>query len=149
MIGKFFLFSPREYQLNFNHFSCQERKRKKSKELLEKLLFQKENTMQTESQQTLMNLLDNECGIIYSSDVSQENKTEIVLALWEVVEKEILNKFEEKKARNKEKNKPSRFDYFKFSLPVMQEAKQIIFNYLDIPDVKTDTYQKSKVIITK
>ena len=104
--------------------------------------------MQTESQQTLMNLLDNECGKIYSSDVSQENKTEIVLALWEVVEKEILRKFEEKKARNKEKNKPSRFDYFKYSLPVMQEAKQIIFNHLDIPDVKTDTYQKSMIINT-
>ena len=111
-------------------------------------MFQKENTMQTESQQTLMNLLDNECGKIYSSDVSQENKTEIVLALWEVVEKEILKKFDEKKARNKEKNKPSRFDYFKFSLPVMQEAKHLIFNHFEIPGVKTDTYQKSKVVNT-
>jgi len=50
-------------------------------------------------------------------------------------------KFEEKKKRNKEKNKPSRFDYFKLSLPVMQEAKQLIFNHFDITDVKTDTYK--------
>ena len=91
-----------------------------------------------------MKLLDKECGIIYSSDVSQENKSEIVLALWEMVESEISKKFEEKKKRNKEKNKPSRFDYFKLSLPVMQEAKQLIFNHFDITDVKTDTYQTSK-----
>ena len=91
-----------------------------------------------------MKLLDKECGIIYSSDVSQENKSEIVLALWEMVESEISKKFEEKKKRNKEKNKPSRFDYFKLSLPVMQEAKQLIFNHFDITDVKIDIYQTSK-----
>ena len=91
-----------------------------------------------------MKLLDKECGIIYNSDVSQENRTQIVLALWAMVEREISKKFEEKKKRNKEKNKPSRFEYFKLSLPVMQDAKQLIFNHFDIPDVKTDTYQTSK-----
>ena len=91
-----------------------------------------------------MKLLDKECGIIYNSDVSQGNKTQIVLALWAMVESEISKKFEEKKKRNKEKNKPSRFDYFKLSLPVMQDAKQLIFNLFDIPDVKTDTYRTSK-----
>ena len=107
-------------------------------------MFQKDNTIQNESQDTLMKLLDKECGIIYHSDVSRGNKTQIVLALWAMVESEISKKFEEKKKRNKEKNKPSRFEYFKLSLPVMQDAKQLIFNHFDIPDVKTDTYQTSK-----
>lgn len=96
----------------------------------------------------MMNFLDNECRIVYryydDDDVNRENTTEILLALWEMVETEISKKFDEKKERNKEKNKPSRFNYFKLSLPVMQEAKQIFFNNFDIPDVKTDTYQKSK-----
>ena len=97
-----------------------------------------------------MNFLDNECHIIYryynDKDVNRENTTEILLALWEMVETEISKKFVEKKDRNKEKNKPSRFNYFKLSLPVMEEAKQLLFDLFDIPDVKTDTYKKSKDI---
>ena len=97
-----------------------------------------------------MNFLDNECCIIHKyyddGDVNRENTTEILLALWEMVETEISNKFDKKKERNKEKNKPSRFNYFKLSLPVMEEAKQLLFDLFDIPDVKTDTYKKSKDI---
>ena len=97
-----------------------------------------------------MNFLDNECCIIHKyyddGDVNRENTTEILLALWEMVETEISKKFVEKKDRNKEKNKPSRFNYFKLSLPVMEEAKQLLFDLFDIPDVKTDTYKKSKDI---
>ena len=61
-----------------------------------------------------------------------------------MVESEISKNFAEKKSRNKEKNKPSRFLYFQLSLPVMLEAKQIIFENLEIPDINIETYQTSK-----
>ena len=121
----------------------------KTKELVEKFLFQKSQESGVESPgslqpATLMSFIDNECRIIYTMEVSQKNRTQIVQALWTMVESEISKNFAEKKSRNKEKNKPSRFLYFQLSLPVMLEAKQIIFENLEIPDINIETYQISK-----
>ena len=97
-----------------------------------------------DSEESLMKFIDEECRKIYEKELKHQAK--VIISLWDVVEQELLRKFEEKKAKNKYKSKPLRFAHYKTSIPEMRDAKKIIFNNFDILEVNVDTYQKSRFL---
>ena len=97
-----------------------------------------------DSEESLMKFIDEECRKIYEKELKHQAK--VIISLWDVVEQELLRKFEEKKAKNKDKSKPLRFAHYKTSIPEMRDAKEIIFNNFDILEVNVDTYQKSRFL---
>ena len=95
-----------------------------------------------DSEESLMKFIDEECRKIYEKELKHQAK--VILSLWDVVEQELLRKFEEKKAKNKDKSKPLRFAHYKTSIPEMRDAKEIIFNNFDIHEVNVEAYQNSR-----
>jgi hypothetical protein len=50
--------------------------------------------------------------------------SDVMTALWKVMEEELEYKFEDRKERNLSKNKPSRFEHFKVALPIIIDVKK-------------------------
>ena len=73
---------------------------------------------------TLMKwLIDEECKMISKEVTNKRRRSQIILALWTVMEEEIQKKLDHKTERNKVKNKPSRFYILKEALKIMIESK--------------------------
>merc|ERR1712066_190038 len=116
-----------------------EGKRKRMTELIngKKLVNEDED-----ENQSLMKYLDEECAIIFKNVKKKCRRSQIILALWKVMEEEILEKLKEKIDRNLVKNKPSRFDLFKEALKVMMEVKTKMKDDDVIDDLELDRLDK-------
>ena len=102
-----------------------------------------------ETDDTLMAVLDRECSVIHKSRLKRQSEAEAFRMLWQVAEEEILAKFEDRKIRNSDKNKPERFQHLKPSLEFMRREKADLFEFFEIKDINLDIINKSKVFARK
>jgi len=91
---------------------------------------------------SLMKYIDEECAIIFKNVKKKYRRSQIILALWKVMEEEMLVKLNYKKDRNFVKNKPSRFHLFKEALNVMMDVKKKMKDDDVIDDLELDRLDK-------
>ena len=70
--------------------------------------------------------------------------SDVMSALWKVMEQELEIQFKDRKQRNLSKNKPARFDHFKVALPIIIDVKKGLHEKGIISDLFLDTLSTCK-----
>ena len=91
----------------------------------------------------LMNCIDGELRLMYKH-IQTKYHSDVMVALWKLMEEELELQFQNRKQRNLSKNKPSRFEHFKEALPVMISVKKEMHDNGVISDLSLDTLSNSK-----
>ena len=91
----------------------------------------------------LMFCMDKELGLMYKN-IQEKYHSDVMIALWKVMEQELEIQFKDRKQRNLSKNKPSRFAHFKVALPIIMDVKQGLYEKGIISDLSMDTLSTCK-----
>ena len=103
------------------------------------------NVEDNANEMTLMKCLDDECRVLYNKlkkSSSNSHCSQAILALWKVVEEELLEKLNDKKERNLMKNKPERFNLLKKTIELLIDEKRQMEDNAVINDLELDRLDK-------
>ena len=87
--------------------------------------------------------MDKELGLMYKN-IQEKYHSDVMIALWKVMEQELEIQFKDRKQRNLSKNKPARFAHFKVALPIIMDVKQGLYEKGIISDLSMDTLSTCK-----
>jgi len=110
---------------------CEGRRSRIKKHILEKAL-----VAQGEDE-CLMKCIDNELCLMYQK-MQKKYQSDVMAALWKVMEDELELQFKDRKQRNLSKNKPARFEHFKVGLPIIIDVKKDMHKNGVIADLSLD-----------
>eukprot|EP00092_Neocalanus_flemingeri_P001115 GFUD01001188.1.p1 GENE.GFUD01001188.1~~GFUD01001188.1.p1 ORF type:complete len:1412 (+),score=425.44 GFUD01001188.1:75-4310(+) len=133
----------REEILSKMKFYCEGRRPRIKKHIVNKHLVNEE--------ECLMTCIDGELQLMYKY-IQRKYHSDVMAALWKVMEEELKLQFEDRKQRNLSKNKPSRFEHYKEALPVIMDVKKGMHDGKVISDLSLDTLSemyKEVIILTE
>ena len=76
--------------------------------------------------------------------MQKKYQSDVMAALWKVMEEELELQFKDRKQRNLSKNKPARFEHFKVGLPIIIDVKKDMHKNGVIADLSLDLLSISK-----